>query len=142
MDRLELWELEKLVESGDPESMYKLAKIYRKGKTYNAVFIPMDRKKSIELLQAASAKGHKASTFLLKHFETQNRFIELIDDVIDAIKTFAHRLKESIASIIYIVFWVLLSVAVIVLVVKGISNLPISLAIIIGAIIIALAVKK
>lgn len=145
MNAEEFKELENNASSGDAESMYKLAKLHRYGKTFNTVTIPRNRNKTIELLQGASNKGHIKSKELLKNIDKHSVFITTlvyIDDAADQIGEFFNNLKHFIASTVYIVVGILLFIAIIVLIVKGVSALPVSLAIIIGAVIIALAVKK
>jgi len=137
--------LEHNAESGEVESMFKLAKLYRSGQTYTSLSIPKNPEKAKELLRNASDKGHKPSLLLLNSYDEKKSFekvVLLVGDMLDRLDTRVSRLGEIISSVFAWLIGLTVVGVIVILLLKGVAALPVSVAILIGAVIIAMAVSR
>ncbi len=134
--------LKQLADTGDLDSMFKLAKLYRSGKSFRSGFtIPRDSETARELLRTAAARGYGPAQRLLRDFDKE--------PIPRTIFGYVGRLIERIESFLVFIFtgvgWILgllLVAGVIWLVFLGVAALPVSIAIIVGALIITAAVRR
>ncbi len=143
MNLPEFKELQHLAEIGEVNAMYELAKIYRFGRVYDSLTVPKNKENAKKLLMVAANKGHKPALKFLNSFDKKRegifgvleRFslviVELFKAFIELLSSFIlYILLLTVFALIGLIFWYGI---------KGLANIPVSIAIIIGAIIIAIA---
>lgn len=156
MNLSEFHELNQKVELGDPAAMYELAKLYRKGVNFSTILIPKNIEGARELLYIASKKGYYPAKNMLENFENDNLIKSTFREIPRLPLIIYRKIGKSLGEIyrgiskllfnsIALVFALLLIGVIcsaIYLIFKGVSALPISVAIILGALIIAVSLKK
>jgi len=163
MNLSEFHELNEKVDSGDPEAMYDLAKLYLKGAKFSTIIVPKDPKGSKELLLKSGEQGYLPAKALLNDFESDNLIKAVLRELPRAPKIFGKKIEKtcsetyricgetyrnvtrfllgSVKATFILLLLIVAGIAIYTLI-KGIAALPVSAAIIIGAIIIAVSLKK
>jgi TPR repeat protein len=167
MDLAEFRQLEHRAEAGEVQAMHILGKLYRTGFDYISPYeyvslhVPKDTERAKELLNEAAAKGHNPSLLLLDQFDkmgpvpldkldekylrrinvAKERAFSMENAFSQLVEIFILGFQRLFGAIKWLTFISLMAVFV-ALAIKGIAALPVSLAVIIGAVIIAGAVKK
>jgi TPR repeat protein len=141
-------QLEQSAESGDANSIYQLALLFRIGKSWPSLSVPKNIEKSKELLQIASGKGHWRATHLLANFDrvtAQERLDRFSLTTVLSFKDLGQGFKEfgqNCATGAVGVIGITLIIGIVLLFFLGLAAIPVSIAVIIGAIIIAAAIRK
>ncbi len=139
-------------ESGNADAMYRLGMMYRNGKNFIALSVPKDSEKSRQYFETAAEDGHALAAWRIgvrKGFP----FLQVVVLAAASLKQFsAHVLiggVDTLSRLIKILFkstaWVIgiaIVVGIVSLIFSGIAALPVSVAVIIGAVIIASAISK
>jgi hypothetical protein len=142
MDSEKFSTLEKKADSGDAKSLYKLAMLYRSGASFPTFYVPKDPDKSNALLSAATELGYiPKRNFLKVPIELLSQLISYIFNGIDRATTLIEATASKLFSPLKFILLASSSLLAIYLLIKGVAALPVSIAIVIGAIIIALAIS-
>lgn len=145
MDIQEFEELESRAQAGQVQAMRRLGNLYKKGKVFGGLAIPKNTERANQLFQAVSAKRRAT----IRRIFTPSKFREnlsalgtLIDNGITRIETFVASVFKALGVLLVAVVLIALAAAILWLVARGVSGLPVSVAIIIGAIIIASSMRR
>lgn len=144
--------LVKNAESGNTNAMYRLGMLYRNGKKFFALSVPEDREKSHQYFEAAAEGGHalgawrigarKGFPFLPMVILAAANLKQLTAHVlIGGVETLSRLIKILFKSTAWLI-GIAIVLGIVSLIFSGIAALPVSVAIIIGAVIIALAISK
>ncbi|MFZ2309028.1 MAG: hypothetical protein WAW73_06355 [Rhodoferax sp.] len=144
--------LVKSADAGGTHAMYKLGMMYRTGKSFRTLLVPKDAEKSHQYLCSAAEQGHALAAWRIG----SRKDFPLLQAVLfgaRALKEFvAHLLVAFLTGIADIARISLKSAAWLIgvsvafglvwLIYSGIASLPVSVAILLGAVLIAAAVNK
>lgn len=143
-------------ESGDSDAMYRLGMMYRAGKNFHTLAVPKDGEKSHQYFEKAAESGHALAAWRIgsrEGFPFLQTVVQTSVFCVKCIVKFATHAVASGALALIVVFkllfkfagWSIVTAIVLGLVwltISSIAALPVSLAVIIGAVIIASSTRR
>lgn len=145
MNLQELEDLERRAEAGEAKAMHLLGMLYKEGKEFGGLSIPKDTEKAHCLLRRAAETRRANVRKALDPSRVRENIAaiwEMVDKAITRIDKGLGSLFEELGPFVIGAFAIALAVLVLWLVGSAIAVLPVSVAVIIGALIIAAALRR